>query len=295
MRRCAPNVQRRYLYAVLLMPRFAANLSFLFTELPFLDRFEAAARAGFRGVEFHYPFSYEPSDIRARLDTLGLEPVLMNIRAGKPERGEWGFACLPGRKETYRLCVIEAIDYAMALGITQLNCLAGLKPANVDRRSCELRFIDNVSRAAEEFSKVGLTLNIEALNTCDVPGFLINNTRDAMRLINEIGATNVMLQYDWYHMQIMEAWLGNATPETSPQGSPTHALADTIRLLLPMIGHMQFADAPGRHEPGTGVIDFPALFAHVDARGYPGWIGAEYRPRGKTEDSFGWLKAYLPQ
>ncbi len=277
------------------MPRFAANLSFLFTELPFLDRFEAAARAGFRGVEFHYPFSFDPADIRARLDMHGLEPVLMNIRAGKPERGEWGFASLPGRKETFRLCVIEAIDYAMALGITQLNCLAGVWPAGVDVRSYELRFIDNVRRAAEELDKVGLTLNIEALNTWDVPGFVINNTRDAMRIINEIGATNVMLQYDWYHMQIMEVWCGNATAETAPLDTRTNVLGDTIRLLLPMIGHMQFADAPGRHEPGTGLIDFPALFAHVDALGYQGWIGAEYRPSGKTEDSLDWLKAFLPQ
>ena len=283
------------LNAFIHMPRFAANLSFLFTELPFLDRFEAAARVGFRGVEFHYPFSFDPADIRARLDTHGLEPVLMNIRAGKPERGEWGFASLPGRQETFRLCVIEAIDFAAALGIKQLNCLAGVKPADVDTRTCELRFIENARRAAEEFDKAGLTLNIEALNTRDVPGFLINNTRDAMRLINEIGATNVMLQYDWYHMQIMEAWRGNVVPETGDREKRANVLADTIRLLLPMIGHMQFADAPGRHEPDTGLIDFPALFAHVDAIGYQGWIGAEYRPSGKTEDSFGWLEAYRAQ
>ncbi len=295
MRGCGPNLPGPDIKTDPFMPRFAANLTFLFTELPFLDRFEAAARAGFRGVEFHYPFSFDPADIRARLDVHGLEAVLMNIRAGKPERGEWGFAGLPGRKETFRLCVIEAIDYAMALGITQLNCLAGVKPPEVDVRSCELRFIDNVRRAAEECGKVGLTLNIEALNTRDVPGFLISNTRDAMRIINEIGATNVMLQYDWYHMQIMETWRGNAAPEIDHPDSRANMLADTIRLLLPMIGHMQFADAPGRHEPGTGLIDFPTLFEYVDAIGYQGWIGAEYRPSGKTEDSLAWMEAYLPQ
>lgn len=262
------------------MPRFAANLTFLFTELPFLDRFEAAARAGFRGVEFHYPYAVDPAEIRGRLDAHDLTPVLMNIRSGDQARGEWGFAGIPGRENTFRLCVIEAIQYALRVGIRQINCIAGVKPAGVDVRTCELKLIDNVRLAAEEFAKAGLTLNLEALNTRDVPGFLISNTRDAMRLINEIGAVNVMLQYDWYHMQIME-------------GARTNALADTMRLLLPMIGHIQFADAPGRHEPGTGQIDFPALFAHVDAIGYEGWVSAEYRPSGKTEDSLGWMSAVV--
>ena len=264
------------------MPRFAANLTFLFTEVPFLDRFEAAARAGFRGVEFHYPFAFEPAKIRRRLDAHALTPVLMNIRAGNHARGEWGFACIPGRKETFRLCVIEAMEYALEIGIKQVNCLAGVKPSKVDLRTCELTLIENVRRAAEEFARFDLTLNLEALNTQDVPRFLISNTRDAMRLINEIGATNVMLQYDWYHLQILD-------------GSRAGALADTMRLLLPMIGHMQFADAPGRHEPGSGEIDFPALFAHVDAIGYDGWVSAEYKPSGKTEESLGWMKAFLPR
>ena len=273
-----------------LMPRFAANITFLFTELPFLDRFEAAARAGFRGVEFHYPFSFDPADIRARLEAHNLTPVLMNIRAGKPERGEWGFAGIPGRKETFRLCVIEAIDYALEIGIRQINCLAGVKPPNADVRTCERLLIDNVRRAAEEFKKAGLALNLEALNTRDVPGFLVSNTRDAMRIINEIGASNVMLQYDWYHMQIMEAWREGTT-----EPARANVLAETMRLLLPMIGHIQFADAPGRHQPGSGQIDFPALFAHVDAIGYQGWIGAEYHPQGTTAESLGWLQAHLPQ
>ena len=268
------------------MPRLAANLSFLFTEVPFLDRFEAAARVGFRGVEFHYPFAIDPADIRRRLDAHGLTPVLMNIRAGDHARGEWGFAGIPGRERTFRLCVIEAIQYALQVGIKQVNCLAGVKPANTDTRTCELKLIDNVRHAAEEFAKAGLTLNLEALNTRDVPGFLISNTRDAMRLINEIGADNVMLQYDWYHMQIMEG---------ARRGTRAGALADTMRLLLPMIGHIQFADAPGRHEPGTGQINFSALFAHVDTIGYEGWVSAEYRPSGRTEDSLGWMTSLAPR
>ena len=259
------------------MPRFAANITFLFNELPFLDRFEAAANAGFGGVEFHYPFTIDPAEIRRRLDEYNLAPVLMNVRSGDHALGEWGFAGIPGREDTFRLCVTEAIEYALQVGIKQINCLAGVKPPDTDLRSCELTLVHNVRRAAKKFSDAGLTLNLEALNTLDVPGFLISNTRDAMRLINEIGADNVMLQYDWYHMQLME-------------GERKGGLADTMRLLLPMIGHIQFADAPGRHEPGTGEIDFPKLFAHVDAIGYSGWVSAEYRPIGKTEDSFGWMK-----
>ena len=256
------------------MPRFAANISFLFTELPFLDRFEAAANAGFEGVEFHYPFEFDPLEIRLRLDEYGLTPVLMNIRAGNHARGDWGFAGIPGREETFRLCVIEAMEYALEIGIRQINCLAGVKPAEVDVRTCELTLIDNVRSAAEKFAEFDLTLNLEALNTQDVPGFLISNTRNAMRLINEIGAKNVMLQYDCYHMQLMEG-----------------ALIDTIRRLLPRIGHIQFADAPGRGEPGTGQIDFPALFAHLNALRYKGWVSAEYRPSVRTTDSLAWMKA----
>ena len=263
------------------MPRFAANISFLFNEVPFLDRFEAAARAGFKGVEFHYPFTIDPADIRLRLDKFNLTPVLMNIRAGSPTHGEWGFAGIPGREATFRLCVTEAMQYALEVGIKQVNCLAGVKPHNADLRTCEVTFISNVRIAARRFADAGLTLNIEALNTQDVPGYLISNTRDAMRLIDEIGEDNVMLQYDWYHMQIMEG---------SHRNARTSVLADTMRLLLPMIGHIQFADVPGRHEPGTGELDFPALFRHVDAIGYKGWLSAEYRPSGKTMDSLGWMK-----
>lgn len=261
------------------MPRFAANITFLFTELPFLERFGAAARAGFRGVEFHYPFAIDPADIRQRLDEFDLTAVLMNIRSGDPAQGEWGLAGIPGREATFKLCVTEAIEYALQVGIKQINCLAGVKPANASVRACEVTLVHNVQRAAQQCADAGLTLNLEALNTFDVPGFLISNTRDAMRLINEIGADNVMLQYDWYHMQRME-------------GERVGALADNMRLLLPMIGHIQFADVPGRHEPGTGQMDFASLFAHVDAIGYTGWVSAEYRPSGKTEDSFGWLKAF---
>lgn len=263
------------------MPRFAANLTFLFAEVPFLDRFEAAARAGFRGVEFHYPYAIDPAEIRKRLDAHELTPVLMNMRAGDPAKGEWGFAGIPGREDSFQLCVTEAMEYALQVGIKQINCLAGVKPADIPRRTCELTLIKNVRDAAAKFASVGLTLNLEALNTVDVPGFLIDNSRDAMRIINEICADNVMLQFDCYHMQIMEA--GEANPHPCP-------IEDTIRLLLPAIGHIQFADVPGRHQPGTGQLDFQSLFAHLDAIGYQGWVSAEYRPSGSTMDSLSWME-----
>ncbi len=265
------------------MPRFAANITFLFNEVPFLDRFEAAARAGFRGVEFHYPFAVDPADIRQRLDACNLTPVLMNIRSGDPALGEWGLAGMPGREAKFQQYVTEAIEYARQIGIKQINCLAGVKPVDATARSCELTLVQNVRRAAEEFAEAGITLNLEALNTRDVPGFLISSSDDAIRLIDEIGADNVMLQYDWYHMQIMGG--GNSSADAGSK-----ALAETMTQLLPRIGHIQFADVPGRHEPGSGHINFPALFAHVDAIGYRGWVSAEYRPSANTEDSLGWMK-----
>lgn len=255
------------------MPRFAANITFLFTELPFLDRFAAAADAGFAGVEFHYPYDTDPEAICTALARHRLTPVLMNVRAGDHKLGEWGFAGVPDRLETFRLCVTEAIHYALAIGVKQVNCLAGVMPAGGDIRRHESTLIRNLREAAAQFADFGLTLNLEPINTRDVPGYLVSNTRDAIRLMNDVQADNLKLQYDWYHMQIME-------PGT---------LAETMRLLLPAIGHMQFADAPGRHEPGSGEIDFRALFAHVDAIGYPGWLSAEYRPSGRTEDSLAWM------
>ena len=237
------------------MPRFAANITFLFTELPFLDRFAAAADAGFTGVEFHYPYEFDPEAINSRLARHRLTPVLINVRSGDHKLGEWGFAGVPGRVATFRLCITEAIHYALAIGVHQLNCLAGVLPANGNLRQCEATLIANLRDAAQQCADFGLTLNLEPINTRDVPGYLLDR------------------QADWYHMQIMEG-----------------ELADTMRLLLPSIGHMQFADAPGRHQPGSGEIDFRTLFAHVDAIGYNGWLSAEYRPSGATADSLDWMR-----
>ncbi|MCY7386802.1 MAG: TIM barrel protein [Burkholderiales bacterium] len=267
------------------MPRFAANISFLFTELPFLDRFAAAAAAGFDAVEFHYPYDHDSQDVRDRLAQYRLKPVLINIRSGSPKLGEWGFAGVPGREESFRLCVAEAIEYALAIGVSQLNCLAGVQAPDTDTRLCEMTLISNLRYAARESALANLAINLEPINTHDVPGYLVSNSTDAIGVMDVVGARNLMLQFDCYHMQIME-------------GGGTAVLAATIERLLPRIGHIQFADAPGRHEPGSGEIDFADLFARIDRLGaegkYAGWVSAEYRPsEGKhSEETFGWLHEY---
>lgn len=267
------------------MSRFAANISFLFTELPFLERFGAARAAGFDAVEFHYPYEYDSRDLLTQLDCHRLVPVLINVRAGLAALGEWGFAGVPGREETFRLCVYEAIEYALAVGVPQLNCLAGVQSPGIDASVCEATLIANLHYAASECAKANLTLNLEPINTQDVPGYLVSNTADAIRIMDAVGAENLKLQFDSYHMQIME-------------GGDASALAATIERLLPRIGHIQFADAPGRHEPGTGVIDHRHLFERMGrmvANGkYAGWVSAEYRPSAgkRTEETLGWLKEY---
>ena len=256
------------------MPRFAANISFMFTELPFMARLGAARAAGFNAVEFHYPYAYTPREVRAQLDVHRLEPVLMNIRAGDPAQGEWGFAGVPGREDAFCAFVAEAIDYALAIGVQQLNCLAGVQPPGVERAACEETLVANLRFAASECALANLALNLEPINTQDVPGFLVSNTTEAIAVMDAVGAANLMLQYDCYHMQIME-------------GGGAAALVATIARLLHRIGHIQFADAPGRHEPGTGAIDYRHVFAQIDrliaAGKYSGWVSAEYRPSaGKT-------------
>ena len=251
------------------MPQFAANISFLFTEVPFLDRFAAAAEAGFSAVEFHYPYDHDSTEVIDRLKQYRLTPVLINIRAGSPSLGEWGFAGIPGREESFQFCVAEAIEYALAIGVSQLNCLAGVPPPDTDRGLCEMTLISNLRYAATQCRLANLALNLEPINTQDVPGYLVNNTADAIRVMDVVGAANLMLQFDCYHMQIME-------------GGGAVGLAATIERLLRRIGHIQFADAPGRHEPGTGTIDYSHLFTEIDriaASGrYAGWVSAEYRP-----------------
>ncbi len=252
------------------MPRFAANVSFLWTELPFLDRFAAAAKAGFRGVECHYPYDTPGYDVKAQLDANGLTPVLINIPAGDP--GQYGLACLPGRESDFRAAVAECLDYMQAIGAPRANCLAGKIPEGATREECETVFAANLKHAGKQFAKAGRKLMVEPLNASDVPHFLLTTSAATIAMLDRAGLDNVMLQYDFYHMHIMEG-----------------DLAATVQRLLPRIGHIQFADTPGRHEPGTGEIDYRYLFAHLENIGYAGWASAEYRPRTTTGESLGWF------
>ena len=254
------------------MPRFAANLTMLFTEVPFLDRFERAAKAGFKAVEFLFPYPFAAADIRSRIDANGLQIVLHNLPAGDWDAGERGIACLPDRVAEFREGVPKAIDYAKALGVPQLNCLVGKTPAGAAPDAVRRTLVDNLRFAAAELKAAGLTLLIEPINTFDIPGFFLNRTQQAVDIIKDVGSDNLFIQHDIYHMQRMEG-----------------ELANTIKANLPLIKHVQLADNPGRNEPGTGEIAYPFVFKTLDALGYGGWIGCEYKPRTTTEEGLGWL------
>lgn len=254
------------------MPRFAANLSMLFTEEDFLDRFEAAARAGFKGVEYLFPYDYPAAELKARLDANGLTQVLHNLPAGDWGAGERGIACHLERVEEFRAGVDKAIEYATALGCQQVNCLAGIQPAGVSQEQARQTLVDNLRYAAGKLEAAGILLLAEPINTRDIPGFFLNRTEQALAIFDAVGSDNLKLQYDIYHMQIMEG-----------------DLAPTIEKHLARIAHVQIADNPGRHEPGTGEIHYPFLFAHLDRLGYDGWIGCEYKPRTATREGLGWL------
>lgn len=258
------------------MPKFAANLTMLFTEHPFLDRFEHAAKAGFKAVEFLFPYAFDAADIKRRLDAHGLQLVLHNLPAGNWDAGERGIACHPDRVGEFREGVEKAIGYAGLLGVRQLNCLAGKAPADVADDVLRRTVVENLRYAADALRKAGLKLLIEPINTHDIPGFYLNRTVQAADLLAEVGADNAFIQYDIYHAQRMEG-----------------ELAATIEKYLPRIGHIQLADNPGRNEPGTGEINYPYLFAHLDRLGYDGWIGCEYKPATTTEAGLGWRQALL--
>ena len=255
------------------MPRLAANLTMLFTEFPFLDRFERAARAGFKGVEFLFPYPYQPRDIRARLDQFDLQPVLHNLPAGNWDAGERGIACHPDRTAEFREGVERAIDYASALCVKQLNCLVGKTPADVPAAQVHDTLVDNLYRASQRLKDAGIRLLVEPINRHDIPGFHLHRTDQALALIAEVGGGNLFLQYDVYHAQRTEG-----------------ELAETLRRHLSRIAHVQVADNPGRNEPGTGEINFPFLFGHLDRIGYQGWIGCEYKPAASTEIGLDWIQ-----
>ena len=257
------------------MPRFCANLSMLFTEVDFLERFDAAAKAGFTGVEYLFPYDVEAEAIKARLEANGLEQVLFNLPAGDWAKGERGIACRPDRVQEFREGVDKAIAYARVLGNRQVNCLAGIRPQGHDCASVEKTFVDNLRYAADKLEAAGIRLVMEMINTLDIPGFYLQNTRQALEIRDKVGSANLFLQYDIYHMQIMEG-----------------DLARTLENQLAAINHVQLADNPGRHEPGTGEINYRFLFEHLDRIGYQGWIGCEYKPATTTEAGLRWMKTH---
>jgi hydroxypyruvate isomerase len=256
------------------MPQFAANLTMLFNEHPFLDRFEAAAKAGFKAVEFLFPYAYSVADLQKRLKDNGLKLVLHNLPAGDWEAGDRGMACHPDRVDEFRSGVARGIEYGTALGVPHLNCLAGKAPADVDEATLRRTFVANLRYAAAELKKAKLNLLIEPINRFDIPGFYLNTTAQALSILDEVGADNAFVQYDIYHAQRMEG-----------------ELANTMSAQLARIGHIQLADNPGRNEPGTGEINYAFLFKHLDRIGYTGWIGCEYKPAARTEDGLGWIQA----
>ena len=254
------------------MPRFAANLTMLFTELPFLDRFAAARQAGFEAVEFLFPYAHTPAELEARLREHALQLVLHNLPAGDFAGGERGVAVLPDRQDEFRAGVAQALDYAVRLNCRQLNCLVGVTPDGLDPARVDDVLVENLDFAARALEREGVRLLLEMVNSRDVPGFHLDGTAKTLALIDRIGSPNILLQADVYHMQVMEG-----------------DLARTLQRHLARIAHVQVADNPGRHEPGTGEINFPFLFRHLDAIGYAGWVGCEYVPAGATLAGLGWL------
>jgi len=255
------------------MPKFSANLNFLFNELPFLDRFAASREAGFRHVEFMFPYEHPKETLRGLLEKHGLKQVLFNLPAGNWAEGDRGTAADPARIKEFREGVRAALDYAPALGVERINCLVGKRLDGVPQEEQWRVLVENLRYAARELGTQGRLLLVEPLNTLDIPGFFLNNTRDALRVLSEVGEPNIRLQYDVYHMQRME---GN--------------LALTLQAHLARIGHIQIADNPGRHQPGTGEIRYAFLLGELDRLGYGGFVGLEYAPVPDTLASLAWVR-----
>jgi hydroxypyruvate isomerase len=258
------------------MPKLAANLSTLFVEVAFLERFAAAARAGFRAVEYQYPYEWQPQDIAAAARDAGVEVVLHNMPPGDAQRGERGTACLTGREQRFRDDLERAIEYARPVNCTSLHLMAGVVPAGVQRADLHATYVANLKYAAKRLGDAGMRLLIEPLSERTVANCFLRSSAQAAQVLDEVAAGNALIQYDLFHMQIME---GN--------------LAATVERLLPRIGHLQLADVPGRNEPGTGEINFDFLLRHIDRLGYSGWIGCEYNPQGDTVEGLKWAQPYL--
>jgi hydroxypyruvate isomerase len=254
------------------MLKFSANLSMLFNEVDFLDRFKAAAKAGFKGVEYLFPYAYPKEALAEQLARNDLTQALFNLPAGDWAKGERGIACLPGREAEFHKGVADAIAYATALGCSQVNCLVGIAPKDADADAVRAALVWNLRYAAKALGDVGVRLLVEPINGYDMPGFYLTKSRQTLALFDEVGESNLWLQYDIYHMQRSEG-----------------ELAATIEALLPRIAHVQVADNPGRNEPGTGEINYDFLFRKLEALGYAGWVGGEYKPKTTTAAGLAWL------
>ena len=257
------------------MPRFAANLTMMFTEHPFPQRFGAAARAGFEAVEFLFPYAWPAGDIAAWLAESQLRNVLFNLSPGDWEAGERGIASLPGREAEFASSVEQALDYARVLGTPRLHVMAGLLPEGADRAAHRALYVANLRHAARRAAAQGIGLLIEPINGRDMPGYLLQTQADAHAVCDAVGAPNLQVQMDLYHAQIME---GDLTTK--------------LRRHIGRIGHIQIASVPDRQEPAGGELNVAHLFAELDALGYTGWVGCGYRPRGRTEDGLDWLRPY---
>lgn len=255
------------------MPRFAANLSMMFGEVDFLDRFAAAAEAGFEAVEYLFPYAFSAGELGERLKANGLTQALFNMPPGDWEAGERGIAALPGREQEFREGVGQALRYAETLGCTRLHAMAGIVGEEHDREACRKTYLDNLSWAARHLEAEGVRLLVEQINTRDMPGYFLSTTAEAAAVLEEVDAPNLRLQLDLYHAQIMEG-----------------DLAAKLEALFDHIGHIQIAGVPGRHEPDVGEINYPFLFDRLDALGYEGWVGCEYRPKSETAEGLGWFR-----
>ena len=257
------------------MPKFSANLSMLFNEVDFIDRFRCAKECGFDAVEYMFPYDYSIASLQAQLQEYQLTQVLQNLPAGDWAGGERGIACLPDRISEFRDGVELAIEYARALNCPQINCLIGNTPLSVARDKVDEVVIENLRFAATALAKENIRLLIEPINKYDMPAFYLQDTRQALAIIDAVGSEDLYIQYDVYHMQRMEG-----------------ELTQTIKTLLPKIGHIQIADNPGRHEPGTGEINYDYLLNALDSMNYNGWVGCEYKPKNATAAGLSWIKKY---
>ncbi|MGE5615888.1 MAG: 2-oxo-tetronate isomerase [Bacillota bacterium] len=258
------------------MPRFAANLTTMYNEHPFLERFGAAAKDGFEGVEFLFPYEHAALDLRARLEQFGFTLALFNGPPGDWSKGERGLASLPGREEEFRRSIDHALEYARILGNKCLHVMCGLIPTGADRARHRETYVKNLANAAKQAASIGVTVVIEPINTRNIPGYFLNRQDEAHAVREEVGADNLKVQMDLFHCQIVEG-----------------DLAMKIRKYIANVAHMQIAGVPERHEPDTGEVNYPYLFGVIDEVGYPGWIGCEYHPKAGTSEGLGWIAPYL--